>query len=231
MIGLPVRSTIEPPRKGAIPNNLRPSNPFSLSHEPDWVVASKNSQHQAAINQKPKIRTPDSGQTLKLPLHHTSSQGSPIKAHPGKIKVPVSEDTQKTIPILEPPGSSFKAIRKPGPPIPRKPPLLSSSGDLQKDLGQAPHSMQSTRNLAKTDLGRSRLSKSPRPMVDLHKTPPSALQYPKPLLLSNSQDEQANISISPSPPAAPFLLQAGLMDEEDDCACTIPSLQPLRQNR
>ena len=228
MIGLPARSTIEPPRKGAIPNNLRPSNPFSLSHEPDWMVATKNPQHQAAINQKPKIRTLDSGQNLKLPLHHISSQGSPIKAHPRKVKVPVSEDTQKTIPILAPPVSSFKATRKPGPPIPRKPPLLSSLGDLQKDLGQAP---QSTRNLATTESGRSRLSKSQRPMVDLHKTPPSALQYPKPLLLSNSQDEQANISISPSPPAAPFPLQAGLMDEEDDCARTIPSLKPLHQNR
>lgn len=195
------------------------------------MVAFRNPQHQTAINQNPKISTPDSGQTLKLPLHHISSQGSPIKAHPRKTKAPGSEDTQETIPILAPPGSSFKAIRKPGPPIPRKPPLLSSLGDLQKDLGQAPHSMQSTRNLATTESGRSRLSKSPRSMVDLHKTPPSALQYPKPLLLSDGQDEQANISISPSPPAAPFSLQAGLMDEEDDCAGTIPSLQPLRQNQ
>lgn len=227
IIGLPAQSTIEPPRKGTIPNSQRPSNPFSTSHEPDWVILSKNSRHRTLIDQQPKIGTPDLGKHLQLPLHHNVNSGSPGDADPKKAKM-LFEDTQKRIPSSASSATSSKAIRKPGPPVPRKPSLLSSSRDLQKGLSQASNSIHLTRNPATTEVGRSRLSKSPRSTVDLPKTSSPAPQFSKPSFLNRSRGEHANVFTPPHQPTAPIPIPVGLMDEDSGCANTIPSLEPLR---
>ncbi|KAF2090828.1 hypothetical protein K490DRAFT_62155 [Saccharata proteae CBS 121410] len=153
--GLPARSTIKPPGDDFVPNPARPSNPWTTSDEPDWVKVMAQSKLRSNTTQLPasdnasvaslptrrKLPPPYDGTkngsmpslTPALPPRRVETQPLPP---PGRTTItPSAVSNNDTSEIRRTAShastsshSSTTTIpRKPAPPIPKKPTLLSNS--------------------------------------------------------------------------------------------------------
>ena len=124
--GLPARSTLQPPNKHAVLNPQRPSNPFTPSPEPDWVTVSRPSSSRDTGDQTGK---PSGSASRKLPPPYNPGQ-PPAFAVPPPIdtwQAPPSSKSNTQSPSTASVTSSTSSItRKPAPPVPNKPALLST---------------------------------------------------------------------------------------------------------
>ncbi|PMD18372.1 hypothetical protein NA56DRAFT_661621 [Hyaloscypha hepaticicola] len=85
--GQPARSALKPPQQGVIPNPNRPSDPYTLTDEPDWVtisriIASRQLSIKSIAPPPPSPRNPNSNsangtRSIPPPLNPTSL----VKAH------------------------------------------------------------------------------------------------------------------------------------------------------
>lgn len=172
--GKPARSTIEAPA-GASLNPRRPSNPFKLTDEADWVSVSR------VVTSTPADPAPRVKQT-------NSSNGTPQKLLPapdGSLadsRRRAEEDTNEPRDrgVLSSPSHG---PRKPAPPVARKPLHLTSSPSLN---GSASSPDTPKRNGVENPLPPRRntngnginngialgVSLSPDPKTNVHQTPP-----------------------------------------------------------
>lgn len=147
--GTPARSNIAPPQKGAIPNPNRPSNPFGMTDEPDWVTVprpdgsdSRNGSYQStastssSIPQVPHANgTAGRGRIRNLPPPFdpaNSIANLPNNFSRIAIKDPHLDGSSASPAIRSSSrasvasGSSLNS-RKPPPPVAKKPVHLSGS--------------------------------------------------------------------------------------------------------
>lgn len=139
----PARSTVKPDERGQVPNPNRPSNPFVVSKEPDWVTLSKpvrmesyQSTASSVASTEPRGRMPP---PRKLPPPLEQANSLPI--NPGAV------NANKIIPTGQPsPSSSLRRLstassqtslsKKTPPPVAKKPVHLTSSGAATSPVGQ-----------------------------------------------------------------------------------------------
>lgn len=126
--GQPARSTVKPPQNGLIPNPRRPSNPYSLTDEEDWVTVNRASQFSPpppstthGIRKLPPPFNPSTNSVSQLShkLSQTSLQETPFtrKALPTNL-----QGTERRLST-----TSTTSSKKAPPPIGRKPVHLTSS--------------------------------------------------------------------------------------------------------
>lgn len=131
----PARSALKPPQNGAIPNPNRPSNPYTLSDEPDWVTvprmpAPRGSQANSRSSNSPATNGP---RKLPPPFNPNSSVSSLTEDLSQASLNDVRPSTTKPIPPPKPAdrrlstSTNSSTSKKAAPPVARKPVHLTSS--------------------------------------------------------------------------------------------------------
>ncbi|KAH7363870.1 SacI homology domain-containing protein [Rhexocercosporidium sp. MPI-PUGE-AT-0058] len=145
--GQPARSNIQPQQKGQTLNPNRPSNPYTVTDEPDWVTVPRVEQSRRQTtssaappppNPRPSISNNTNG-TRKLPPPFTpsSSQSGITKS---LAQSSISDDASKALPRKQSqPAISDRRLststvsssgKKAPPPVARKPVHLAASPSL-----------------------------------------------------------------------------------------------------
>ncbi|KAJ9663393.1 Inositol-1,4,5-trisphosphate 5-phosphatase 1 [Coniosporium apollinis] len=205
--GLPARSKIHPPGDNFIVNPNRPSNPFTPTNEPDWVHVqhpngtSDGVRRTQTVPSRPE-QQPRQPAVRKLPPPFEASQTSP---HQSLRDFDGQKDDR--VPIVRTlSGASTASMpnslnRKPAPPVPKKPTLLSKAAPLV--AGQAgPTSRQLT-------------ATSSSPVGEPASTPSrrsATLRKPAPQPLPGPELAEAG------PPLPPRRTTEQLMDNDDEGA-------------
>ncbi|MCJ1474688.1 inositol polyphosphate 5-phosphatase [Lambiella insularis] len=171
---LPARSDVADAKEGLIPNPRRPPNPFSPSNEAEWVVVQDSPVDRAG--QQIPLAGITSHSSNELQLSDYVQVDGPDTANHEASLVRIDSLASST-------SSATGIKRKAAPPIPRKPPILTSSSQ--------------------------RLAA--RPLV----------------AKQSDQDIHARPSLPARPPNG-TITRNGLMDNDEDQARGIPSLEPSR---
>ncbi|KAL8952292.1 MAG: hypothetical protein Q9222_001781 [Ikaeria aurantiellina] len=224
--GLPARSQIRPPSNDMVLNPDRPPNPFTATKEPDWT------------SNKGFKKLPDIGQGKTPPPAPPSKRGRGNELHKGAQSA--SSDATTSIDQVESPLSPSTASevrRKPAPPVPRKPAVLSST-ETDASTGTKNGSEQGSttarespghdRNMHSDRLGRATPAIFPRqisPLMDSPSATPGSNGFKDP-------SRAAGLSQSPLSSGKGRSKTSGrrenILDEDSEGALGIPSLQPLR---
>ncbi|KAL3417842.1 hypothetical protein PVAG01_10851 [Phlyctema vagabunda] len=189
--GQPARSNIKPPQPDAIPNPQRPSNPYSLSDEPDWVTVPRpRAESQASIiSPTPsKANGPAlSNGTRKLPPPFNASANSVSAISRGLSSTNISAKPQQT-PILRPNSvlsNTSNGSKKAAPPIARKPVHLTGSSS----------STTSSPTLSHASLHKTRTNS-----IDHTGFPPPPRRATGGMISQNQSSIQSRIQTPPPPP-------------------------------
>lgn len=211
--GLPARSDIQPPDERSIVNERRPHNPFTPTSESDWEIIAKQTTNQGATT-----RTASNGRSEALVRdlrNEQQSTGAPRSRASSHASVQ---------------SSSSSIARKPAPPVPKKPTLLSRPSE-----GRPSQEARTTEDLDRLLL-KARTSAEvkesnfaaqapyPPPPRRTAKAHTGLLQLDKNL---GRQDSNGGPPL-PTRPKANSQTSSGLMDEDDSGASAIPALQPQR---
>ncbi|KAL8707899.1 MAG: hypothetical protein Q9220_007119 [cf. Caloplaca sp. 1 TL-2023] len=226
--GLPARSEERPPNNDMILNPDRPRNPFSATKEPDW------------ISKKGFMKLPDIGRGKTPPPAPPSRRGSGKLLHKGAPSTnpdPTTSRDQVESPVS--PSTPFQEWRKPAPPVPRKPALLSStettaSAGTKDSLRQSSVVSRDSR-MHEGNTDGSRLG-SPTPTTSLRQISP-VTEISSATPGSNSLTDSTYATGLPLPPLPSGKngrkvsgRRENILDEDGEGARGIPSLQPLRPN-
>lgn len=146
------------------------------------------------------------------------------------------EDRSRASSVASSASSTLGVARKPAPPVPQKPLLLSKSSGRRDshsviEASTAPARQTTLVSHQKTMI----LPPSPRRNTGITPTSQSSPQSPAPRPRDNGRQQQSmlgnvdGLSLPPRSAAGGLSSSKGLMDEDDDGARAIPSLQPLRR--
>ncbi|KAL8759779.1 MAG: hypothetical protein Q9199_000503 [Rusavskia elegans] len=223
--GLPARSQIQPPQSNMMLNPMRPPNPFTATNESDWIMVGRSEEpggSERRISTSPSgIRSP-----LQPPVRKPEASGL--------MSTQVFSKDLLASPTLPSPRRSSTAStvrRKPAPPVPKKPPVLSKSGTVPSNgpTNATEHT----------------------PTEDSWNGDHDSASFPAPSPRKGSGTSTSQAGLSPftgenkgrRPPPTSFQSRAlptprggggrgsgrgNLLDQDDEGAQTIPSLQPLR---
>ncbi|CAO1602095.1 Inositol-1,4,5-trisphosphate 5-phosphatase 1 [Xanthoria calcicola] len=228
--GLSARSQAQPPQSNMVLNPMRPPNPFTATNESDWIMVGRSAEAEASER---KTSTPPS--RIRSPLQPPDRKPEASSRRSTQM---FSEDVLASPTLPSPRRSSTASTaagvrRKPAPPVPKKPPLLSRSG-----TGPSDRPMQATEpNPAEDDFrngdGNNASSPSPSSWKGLGTSTSPA--RPSPFTEGGNKVPWAPPSSSqpralPTPGGAEDRGNGreNLLDQDDEGAKTIPSLQPLR---
>lgn len=243
MLGLPAQSRVQPPSRNSTLNSQRSSNPFAPSNEPDWVITPKSSIHQDLLSRETDTEVAESGEKRIFPRQNDKRKTPPSNAKYSSSREPTSEHAESgiTASLASSVSSPSRVLLGKAPPIHQKPAVLThpheqnmtSSTVLRPDL-ILPASPELHRG-GETPL----FFPSPRPPTNSQKTLQSsqALQtrQTRPSARHKSKNQpHLHQCDDPLLPARGFTVQPrssrGLLDEDDNGASAIPSLEPLRQS-
>ncbi|KAL8694146.1 MAG: hypothetical protein Q9218_001143 [Villophora microphyllina] len=205
--GLPVRSQVRPPQSNMMVNPARPSNPFSATHEPDWVMVARTKEFRERGG---KSHTPPAPPTPRGERRsHNGDRASVIRAlsghsqqdlrqtfdprrSAGAMKTVISDGFGTTNTPNSPSSTSTDSSvrRKPAPQVPKKPAMLSTSSS---GPGNIPKSLPSD------DTHNPNFVSKPPPRRD------SSTSNPKSGRLSDPRRASLNVkptSSNPRPPSA-----------------------------
>lgn len=242
--GLPARSQAQPPPNTSMLNRARPSNPFTATTEPDWVMVARSQEVRKSRDKPVPPSRRGTRVSSTMDGHSGAYHDAPAAAQ--KHGVPASE-VQTGSPS---PSKASDVLRKPAPPVPKKPALLSTLS-TGPDTAQIPARRES--KLSTTDDHKNgKWRNVSQPGMETLKPPPRHQQtefgvvVPSPDSVRDATKTLPNAKgmnerqLTPSafvPPAMPPRRGEGgdssrrdLLDEDNVGARTIPSLQPLRPN-
>ena len=117
--GLPARSTLQAPSKDLVPNPNRPSNPWTPSEQPDWITGSSPTAVKA-----PALLPSRDNSLRKVPTPSINAARMAIRNVSNGASAPISPARKVSTSSVQSTGSNDQ--RK-APPVPRKPPSLTSS--------------------------------------------------------------------------------------------------------
>ncbi|KAL8970521.1 MAG: hypothetical protein Q9183_001480 [Haloplaca sp. 2 TL-2023] len=230
-VGLPVRSQVQPPQSKVVLNPARPLNPFSPTREPDWVMMAKAKETELPERNSSTPPVPPSRRgdrrLAPLQLEHLGNPRTPLSLAPAHASVIPATPASPPSSAIEP-----NMQRKPAPPIPKKPTVLSSRSTGPGDCGRNMLGEVFGQENASTDDTKPALA--PRRQTDLGRTSGCMSQpYARgAMLVTNGQRATA---AEPSPHL--FSSTDGdrsdqsndnLLDVAIEEGGTIPSLKPSR---
>ncbi|KAE8446903.1 hypothetical protein EG329_011534 [Mollisiaceae sp. DMI_Dod_QoI] len=209
--GQPARSAIKSPQNGMIPNPNRPSNPYSITDEPDWVTVPRPPPPRGSRNtsQPPtnsRSSTPSSANgARKLPpafapsvseLSRNLSQASLQEDMPTPRPTFPSKSTERRLSTSTTSSSSKKAP----PPVAKKPVHLTASPSLTSSPTLSTVSATPMRKIIPAQLPRSTT-------IDHtgYAPPPRRTTAPRGLgidaeFIKREIEDKRNISTPPPPP-------------------------------
>lgn len=211
--GQPARSAIKPPQDGLIPNPSRPSNPYSITDEPDWVTvprppaprgSRKNTTSQPPPNPRPSTAGATNG-TRKLPPPFTSSVSEPtrnISQTSLRDDIPTPRPAFPTRPNerrLSTSTTTSSSSKKAPPPVAKKPVHLTASPSLT----QSP----TLSTISATPVRKAIPAQAPRSSTIDHTgfTPPKRTTAPRGLgidadFIKREIEDKRNTATPPPPP-------------------------------
>ncbi|KAI4256975.1 MAG: hypothetical protein LQ352_001864 [Teloschistes flavicans] len=224
---LPVRSQVRAPQSNMVLNPARPPNPFSTTHEPDWVMIARTKGFGEAERKSPTAPAPPTRlRERRLPLSpsgHPGESGSALD-----MITAVEYGTSKTPPSPSSASTDPSIGRKPAPPVPRKPALLSTPSTTPN---------KSLRNNSNSGTHTPAPAPPPRRDTSASITPnaQSSIAHGSPLNAKPRSNGPRPSSASQPPPSplrrgtSRSTARHDLLDEDiGDLGTTIPTLQPLR---
>ncbi|MCJ1286922.1 inositol polyphosphate 5-phosphatase [Xylographa opegraphella] len=240
--GLPVRSKIGESNPNFIPNPHRSANPFTPTSEPEWVVvgipSNRTDHRQSSIHD---------GRAPSISERNARAYNPRDQRLSEYIHVDGVEATANGAPLarIDSFASSTFSVagvrRKPAPPIPKKPPLLTSNNPPMLPLAATAPVSGDIRipDPASVFRGGNKSSYSgslPPPRRSTRVDRPASRQLPvsvRSRFGNTPIQNETDASRRPSLPARPIVQtrsEVGLMDEDsnEDQILNIPSLQPLR---
>lgn len=132
--GLPARSSVRPPERGAALNPNRPSNPFPATDEPDWVHVSQPVRTESFQSNVSSLVGSDRRSGLvtprKLPPPFEPANSPSSNNIHGSTLTKAQSIPTTTSPSMRRPSSSSSqtsTLKKQPPPIARKPVHLTAS--------------------------------------------------------------------------------------------------------
>ena len=222
------RSSLQPPGDEAMLNDRRPKNPFSKTHEADWIMRAGMQPSSQTPNVQPiptqgKTTTPN--EIRRLPPPYDGERSLAVTDLGSQMRHSSASEYVRPQPLNNPSSASpaSAVARKPAPPIPKKPDLSVCHNE--------PQSIHDMSHIKKMPL-------TPRTTVhELSESSSPSLQVARHIsnLGHSSQRlrETSSRSVSDEgPPLPPRKISAGsdtikgLMDEENKGAEAIPTLQP-----
>lgn len=211
-------------------NPMRPPNPFTATHESDWIMVGRSAEAEGSER---KASTPPS--RIRSPLQPPDRKPEASSRRSTQM---FSEDVLASPTLPSPRRSSTASTaagvkRKPAPPVPKKPPLLSRSGTGPSDrLIHATEPSPAEDDFRNGD-GNNASSPSPSSWKGLG-------TRTSPARFSPFTEEGNKVPRAPPSSSQPRNLptpgggeargsgRGNLLDQDDEGAKTIPSLQPLR---
>ena len=191
------------------------------------------------MNKKSEIVARQGEQMRKHPPKFDTDERGPPDVMYGNTKVLISGQDQKRSPVIaSTTGSSSGGPRKTAPPVPRKPASLTGPSEqtLKSSSTFKQHRIPPSSAVDYEGTNPSKLSPSSRPTADNHMTQLSSQKLPTEYLARDSGKNQPDFSQTNGAQVLPQRLTGqtsvskGLLDEDDDGAQAIPSLQPLRRS-
>lgn len=235
-----MRSNMRPPERNSTLNTLRPSNPFTPTNEPDWVVVPQPTPSQTSTDHRTRqnapivalagtarMLPPPSDLDYKIPFGNSRTGGdTTMTDRRQESKAPKRESVA---------SSTTDVTRKPAPPVPKKPMLLSKSS--------SPKDSNNSVEVNPAPARRSTLASHENATVLL--PPPRRNRVIEPASQTSQQSSGSHPTVigqyqqgslgDGDPPPLPrraigdLTNSTGLLDEDDDGARAIPSLEPLRR--
>lgn len=193
-----------------MPNIERPQNPFIHTDQPDWKARKPTAKRSYALqNYNSKDRD-----SLRPSPNFEGSQPLPLDTKSDSLREKVTLRTSSSqLPAV---STSINVARKAPPPIPKKPALLSNRQ----------HSQESKVN------GQGQSTSMPPSGGENAFDDGVKSSFPPPLQRNGRQATESD-----GPPLPPGSTDAivpvlnGLMDDDNEGASGIPSLQPMRRRR
>lgn len=234
-IGLPVRSAVADGRRGQIPNPKRPSNPFTNTDEPDWIKvghssggrARDQSQSTKGSDIPPRIPQREAINRTTPTLHHSHSmQTSPSNGRVSRIAESEQFNFNQSLSGPGPSNPTSALLRKPAPPVPKKPAQLSSPESTTSEFARVSPVERSNNASA----GASTLPPPPpRRNTKSISSSTSAEADLRPQFHSPDVPSRHS-SVPPLPQRSSTIrfTNNNLLDEDVDAARDIPSLKPTR---
>ncbi|KAL9103011.1 MAG: hypothetical protein Q9163_001901 [Psora crenata] len=229
--GLPSRSNLSAPNQKSLLNSRRPNNPFTPTNEPDWVMVPKGQPVEPIPTVTNGGRSGNAGASAVAPSKPPGLfpvGNSRIQPTPSSMKEGPRIGSRSSGPAAKS-SSRLEIPRKPAPPVPKKPHLLSSPGNSDVSLIVTPGAV-STNSAKILD------SKAPVAVPPTHvrtnaeeRVPPLAQRRGKPpgvgAQFAVGASEEARPPLPPRTNTNPQALSA-LMDDDEKSASAIPCLQP-----
>lgn len=216
---MPARSNLKAPDERFVLNEDRPQNPFLPTYEPDWKVGKTKPGGSHAFtydkskdqNSQRHLPTSDESQALQLETYPNTLKPEVV------LRGPNSRSSSQSSVVLMSSGMTRKAA----PPIPKKPALLSNRQ----------HSQES----GKKEQGNSMSSRPPSGDPTGFGDDVKRTSLPSPLRIKQPEVYRRQVAKSDGPLLPPRSTNAivsvpnALMDDDNEGASTIPSLQPMRR--
>ncbi|KAL8768118.1 MAG: hypothetical protein Q9209_005581 [Squamulea sp. 1 TL-2023] len=242
--GLPARSQIQSPQSNMMLNPVRPSNPFTATTEPDWIMVGRSKEPGES---KRKIST-----TPMYPPRRFGCSPQPSDHDLGPSKTMSTQDFTDEVPASPDPPSPLSTLtsssmkRKPAPQVPKKPPFLSNSnihtGPINDPRSASGNTATTTTTAvdgqhAKSFLAGTRGDVIPRPMSYRKVSEPPIPSAGLPINVTGIPSTTAVTFDAPPPLFKTRTTTSGgdrnggrgnLLDQDNEGASKIPSLQPLR---
>ncbi|KAL8829894.1 MAG: hypothetical protein Q9170_005979 [Blastenia crenularia] len=246
-VGLPARSQIQPPHRNMALNPARPSNPFTMTSEPDWVLVDRSQEGKPSGSESRTPPAPPSRRDTRISPSSNSQSG--VQRSRPELALDIGAPGAKTQAGSFSPLVASDLRRKPAPPVPKKPALLSSlSAGPESSRGKVSREPQPTISKGHIDQGSKNTSRPNKvittpPPPPLWRTgsgiPPAQTQLAlnvnksSPTVRRNSEQQRPPIGTT-----APmtYLSQherggigrRDLLDSDNEGAQAIPPLRPSR---
>ncbi|KAL8991409.1 MAG: hypothetical protein Q9177_000157 [Variospora cf. flavescens] len=203
--GLPVRSQARPPTDMVL-NLARPSNPFAPTNEPDWVIAGRSSEASKSTSRLSPARHGTQMTVSPNARPESSSNASFLFPRQG-------DSPHQAFPSPSSPLSGSDVARKPAPPVPRKPALLSTSRAQPKGPRSRISAGAQVRASNDHRIEGFSFDSRPNPVFSSQLPPPSTLDAP-----GTPSDRGKTGTVG----------SRTILDEAGEGLEAIPSLQPVR---
>lgn len=218
---MPARSNLKAPDERSVLNEDRPQNPFIPTDEPDWKVGkttpggSHALTHDKVKDQNSHRHSPtsDESQALQLDTYRNTLKPEVV------LQGPNSRSSSQSSVVL----MSSSTTRKAAPPIPKKPALLSNRQ----------HSQESGKKEQGNSVSSRPPSGDPNKFGDGVKgtSSPPPLQIQQPKVYRRQAAKSDGPLLPPRSTGARVSIPNALMDDDNEGASTIPSLQPMRRQQ
>lgn len=195
-------------------NEDKPQNPFIPTNEPDWKVSKTSPGGSHALtygkfedqNSHRHSPTSEENQALQLDTYRNTLKPGVVLRGPNS-----RSSSQSSVGLM-----SSSVARKPAPPIPKKPALLSN-----RQLSQGSR---------KNEKGRFVSSRSPSGDQTTIGDGVKATSQPSPLYGRQAAESDGPL-LPPRSTGAIVSVPSALMDDDNEGASSIPSLQPMRRQQ